>query len=97
VVEVGHFAAPHPGGVEEFEHGAIAQAEGIGGVGNGEQALDFLFAEGFGELGALFARQVEIGGGVGGDGAAAAEPGKKAPDAAEVLNPKLTPFVILKL
>jgi hypothetical protein len=83
VVEVGHFTAANAGGVEEFEHGAIAQAEGIGGVGDGEQALDFLFAEGFWQLGALFARQVEIGGGVGGDGAGAAEPGKEAPDAAE--------------
>lgn len=31
----------------------------------------------------MFARQVKIGGGVGGDRAGAAEPGKKPPDAAE--------------
>jgi hypothetical protein len=83
VVEVGHFAAADAGGVEEFEHGAVAQTEGIGGVGDGKQALDFLFVEGFGELGALFAWQVEIGSGVGGDGAAAAEPGEETADAAE--------------
>jgi len=48
VVEIGHFTAPDAGGVEEFEDGAVAQAEGIGGVGDGEEALDFLGAEGFG-------------------------------------------------
>jgi hypothetical protein len=31
----------------------------------------------------LFARQVEVGGGMGRDGAAAAKPGEEAPDAAE--------------
>ena len=42
-----------------------------------------LFVEGLGEAAGLFARQVEIGGGVGGDGAGAAEPGEEAPHAAE--------------
>ena len=42
VVEVGHFGAADAGGVEEFEDGAVAQAEGVGGVGDGEQAVDFL-------------------------------------------------------
>ena len=83
VIEVGHFGAADAGGVEEFEDGAVAQAEGIGGVGDGEQALDFLVAEGFREVAGLFARQVEVGGGVGGDDAGAAEPGEEAPDAAE--------------
>ena len=83
MVKVGHFGAAHAGGVEKFEHGAIAQAEGVGGVGNGKEALDFLLAEEFGEVAGMFARQVEIGGGVGGDDAGAAEPGEEAPDAAE--------------
>jgi hypothetical protein len=37
VVEVGHFGAADAGGVEEFQDGAVAQAEGIGGVGLGEK------------------------------------------------------------
>ena len=83
VVELGHFAAANAGGVEEFEDGAVAQAEGVGGVGDGEEALDFVFVEGFGQAAGLFAREVEIGGGVGGDGACAAEPGEEAANAAE--------------
>lgn len=35
-VEPGHFAAPDASGVEEFEHGAVAQAEGVGGIRDGE-------------------------------------------------------------
>jgi hypothetical protein len=31
------------------------QAEGIGGVGAGEEALDFIFAEGFGQAAGLLA------------------------------------------
>ena len=83
VVEIGHFGAADAGGVEEFEYGAVAQAEGIGGIGNGEQALDFLGSRYFGSAAGLLARQVEIGGGVGGDDAGTAEPGEEAPDAAE--------------
>ncbi len=83
VVEIGHLGAPDAGGVEKFEHGAVPQAEGVGGVGNGEQEVDFLFVEGFRELGGLFARQVKIGSRVCGDGAGAAEPGEEAPHAAE--------------
>jgi hypothetical protein len=74
-------------GVEEFEDGAVAQAEGIGGVGTGEEAGeeagDFFGGEGFGEVAGLFARQVEIGDGVGGDEAGAAEPSEEPADAAE--------------
>ena len=40
-------------------------------------------AEGLGQVAGLFARQVEIGGGVGGDDAGAAQPGEEAADAAE--------------
>ena len=83
VVELGHFAPANAGGVEEFEDGAVAQAEGIGGVGDGEKALDFVFVEGFGQAAGLFAREVEIGGGVGGDAAGSAEPGEEAADATE--------------
>jgi hypothetical protein len=83
VVEVGHFAAADTGCVEEFEHGAVAETKRISGVGDGEESLDFLFAEGFRELGALFAGQVEIGGGVGWDDAGAAEPGEETADATE--------------
>ena len=35
-VELAEFGAADAGGVEEFEHGAVAQAEGICGVGNCE-------------------------------------------------------------
>ena len=83
VVEIGHFAAADAGGVEEFEDSAVAQAEGVGRIWNGEETVDFLFVKGFGELGGLFARQIEVGGGVGWDGAGAAEPGEEAADAAE--------------
>ena len=37
VVEVGHFGATDTGCVEEFQDRAVAQAEGISGVGLGEQ------------------------------------------------------------
>ncbi len=36
-VELTEFGAADAGGVEEFKHGAVAQAEGLGGVGNGEK------------------------------------------------------------
>jgi hypothetical protein len=32
MVEICHLGAADAGGVEEFEHDAVAQAEGIGGV-----------------------------------------------------------------
>ena len=32
-VELAEFGAADAGGVDEFEHGAVAQAEGTGGVG----------------------------------------------------------------
>jgi hypothetical protein len=83
VIEVGHFGAADAGGVEEFQNGAVAQAEGVGWIGDGEQEVDFLFVKSFRELGGLFSWQVEIGGGVGGDDAGAAEPGEEAADAAE--------------
>ena len=35
VIEFGHFGAPDAGGVEEFEDGAVAQAERVGPVGQG--------------------------------------------------------------
>ena len=47
MVEIGHLGAADAGGVEEFEHGAVAQAEGIGGVWLGEQAGDFVGTQGF--------------------------------------------------
>jgi hypothetical protein len=83
VVQVGHFGPPNAGGVENFEHGAVAQAKGIDGVGDGEQAFDFLDCEGFGQVAGLFTRQVKIGGGIGRNGAGAAEPGKKTPHTTE--------------
>ena len=83
MVEIGHFGAADAGGVKKFEHGAITQAKGIGGVGDGEEALDFFCAEGFGEVAGLFARQVEVGGGVGGNDAGAAKPGEKPTNAAK--------------
>jgi hypothetical protein len=48
-VEVAEFGTAQAGGVEEFEHGAIAQAEGIGCVRVGEEEFDFVSGEGFGE------------------------------------------------
>ena len=82
-VELGHFGAPYAGGVEEFEDGAVAQAHGIGGVGQREEPVEFFRAEGFGEAAGLLAGQIEVGGGIGGEGAAATEPGEETPDAAE--------------
>ena len=83
MVEVGQFGAADAGGVEEFEDGAVAQAEGIGGVGNGEQKTDFLRAESLRELACLFAWKVEIGGGVRGDDSGAAEPSEESAQATE--------------
>ena len=39
-VELHEFAAPHAGGVEELQYGAVAQAERVGDVGYGEDGLD---------------------------------------------------------
>jgi hypothetical protein len=78
VVESGHFGAPDSGGVEKFEHRPVAQAEGIVGVGDGKDAADFLLAEVLRQFPGLFARQVEIGGRVGGDDAGPAEPGEES-------------------
>ena len=80
-IEVGHFRAPDTGGVEEFQNCTVAQAERIGDVGFGEEALDFQFVEGFGQVASLFAREIQIGGGIGRDVARAAEPGEEAADA----------------
>ena len=83
VIELAHLAAPDAGGVEEFKNGPVAEADGIGGVWDGEEAGDFLGAQAFGQLPTLLAGEVEIGGGIGGDDAGAAEPGEEAPDAPE--------------
>lgn len=82
-IELTEFGAAQTSCVEEFEHGAVAQAEGIGGVGNGKEKVDFFGGEAFGEGAGLFAGEFEIGGGVGRDEALAAEPGEEASDAAE--------------
>ena len=82
-IELGHFGSADAGGVEEFEDGAVAQAHGIGGVGQREEPVEFFRAEGFGEAAGLLAGQIEVGGGIGGEGAAATEPGEETPDAAE--------------
>ena len=80
VIEIGHFGAPDAGGVEELQNCTVAQAEGVGGVGDGQQEPDFLPAEVFRKWAGLLARQVEIGGRIGGDDTGAAEPGEEAPD-----------------
>ena len=83
VIEICHFGAANAGGIEEFQNRAVAQSEGIGGVGHGKKGLNFLFAEELGEQAGLFARQVKVGSGICGDGAGAAKPNEEAPDAAE--------------
>ena len=83
MIEAGHFGAPHAGGVEEFQHRAVTQAEGIGGVGQGEQALDFVESQDFGQVLGLFARQVEVAGRVGRDRTRTAQPSEKPLDAPE--------------
>ena len=83
VVEIGHFRAPDAGGVEEFQNRAVAQAEGVGGVGDCEQKSDFVFVEGFWKRAGLFARQIEIGGWIGGNGPRAAEPSEKSAEATQ--------------
>ena len=82
-VELGQFAAANAGGVEEFQNRAVAQADGVGGIGQGEEAVEFLCAEGFGEAAGLLAREIEVGGRVGREGAAAAQPGEEAADGPE--------------
>ena len=47
---MGHFASPNAGGIKKFEHGAVTQAEGIGGVGDGQQPRDFIGIECFGQM-----------------------------------------------
>jgi hypothetical protein len=82
-VELAELGATDAGGVEKFEHGAVTQAEGVGGIGQGEQLGDFFRCKGLGEGAGLFAGEVEVGGGVGGNEVLAAEPGEEAADAAK--------------
>ena len=48
-VELAEFRAADASGVEEFEHGAVAQTKGICCVGDGEEELDFVRREDFGQ------------------------------------------------
>jgi hypothetical protein len=80
-----HFGAADAGGVEEFEHGAVAQAEGAGDIGQREQAVDLVQTERLRQGAGLLPWQVEIGRGVGGQNAVAAQPGEEAADAASNL------------
>ena len=85
VVEVkpGHFAASNARGVEEFEHDAVAQAEGVIRIRGRKQGLDFLGAQSLGERAGLLAWQVEISRWVGRDRAGSTEPGEESSHAAK--------------
>jgi len=65
VIDPDQFASADPCGVEEFEHGAVADAEGIGDVGHGEHGVDFANGERLRQDLVRFARQLKIGGRVG--------------------------------
>jgi hypothetical protein len=56
VVETGHLGAADADGAEEFEHGSVAQAEGIGGVRLGKQTGDFIETQGLRQALVLLAR-----------------------------------------
>ncbi len=47
-IELAQLGATDAGGVEKFEHGAVTQAEGVGGIGQGEQLGDFFRCKGLG-------------------------------------------------
>ena len=71
------------GAVEEFEHGAVADAERVADVGHGDDGFDLVEAERF--LGQAFfgARQFEFAGGVGGEAVLFGEPGEVVLEGAE--------------
>ena len=59
------FAAPHAGAVEEFEDGAVPEAERVGGVGDVEELFHLLEAEGFLWKSFLGTGHFKLAGGVG--------------------------------
>ena len=70
------FGNAHPRRVEEFEHGAIPQAQLARGIRGVEQAEDFILRQHFGQKGREFGRVHEFGG-VGGQIAAIHAPRQK--------------------
>lgn len=79
-VELGEFASPGTGGVEGFQNGAVPDAERVADVGQGHKVCEFFFAESFGQAALLFAREFQVGGGVGREVVVFAEVGKEALD-----------------
>ena len=82
-VELGDFAAPRAGGVEGFQDGAVPDAERVADVGQVHERGQLLAAEAFGKAALLFAREFEIGGGVGGKVVGFAKVGKEPLNGAE--------------
>ena len=81
-VERGEFAAAHAGAVEEFEHGAVADAERVADVGDVEDGSIWWRPRALGE--AFFgAWHFEFAGGVGGDEVLFGEPGEVVLQGAE--------------
>ncbi len=81
--EAGQFAAADAGAVKGFEHGAVAEAERIGDVGNAEDAAHFTVAEGFGGKAFFLPWQLDLAGGVGLQDVLAGEPGEVILERAE--------------
>ena len=73
-VELGHLRATQAAGVEDFQNAAVAQAEHVAGVGQGEEVGEFVVAEGFGEDFGGLAREFEVCCGIGLQDVLAAEP-----------------------
>ena len=76
-LEPGGLGAAEAAGVEEFKQGAVAEAEGVVDVGDGEEFFYFLGGEGLVEEAAGGAGLFEVRRRVGGEAAFAAEPGEE--------------------
>jgi hypothetical protein len=51
---------PYASGLAEFEDGAVAQAEVTGGLGDGEETLDFGYVGSFGQAAGLLAVKIVL-------------------------------------
>ena len=74
-----HLKPSDSGGVEEFEHGSVPQAEGAADVRDGQKGADLFSGKATGKLSRGLARQIEVGGRVRRDDSIPAKPGEKSP------------------
>src|SRR5690606_23655298 len=81
-VQADQFADPQAGGVQGFQHGAVAQPEGGADVGRGQQGFDLGLGQGLGKAGGL-AGAAQAQAGILGAQAAPQRPQEEAPQGGE--------------